>query len=278
MAMNAAWKSWISKHPYLEGIARFQAVVEAAAAAVPPTERRPAWDAWTAELEGGVPLLRSEAAALDVVREGAAALHAVAARVAREPLPSGIADGARALAAALADPDDAEAAIRGILPGGRLDPGFANPGLVRYLGWSALERVLAPVVAEAASRRDDERWRRGHCPTCGALPTMALLVERGDGRARLLACGLCKTRWKHKRVSCPFCENEDANRLGVLEIEGEPGLRLDVCEECKGYVKTYTGADTDPLVLADWPTLHLDVLAGDRGYERKGESIYELEG
>jgi FdhE protein len=107
---------------------------------------------------------------------------------------------------------------------------------------------------------------------------MAVLVEAASGRARLLACGLCKTRWKHKRVACPFCDNEDADRLGVLEVEQEPMLRLDVCDACKGYVKTHTGGADEALALADWPTLYLDVLAKDRGYTRRGESIYELEG
>jgi FdhE protein len=107
---------------------------------------------------------------------------------------------------------------------------------------------------------------------------MGTLVSIAEGRGRQLACGCCRTRWAFKRVACPFCGNEDANRLGVLELDQEPELRLDVCEECKGYVKTYTGTRDLELVLSDWPTLHLDVLARDRGYERRGASLYELEG
>jgi FdhE protein len=149
---------------------------------------------------------------------------------------------------------------------------------VRYLGWTALQRVLAPLVAEFERWRDEERWHRGECPTCGSAPMMGTLIPVAEGRGRQLACGCCRTRWTFKRVACPFCANEDANRLGVLELEGEPGLRLDVCEECKGYVKTYTGTRDLELVLSDWPTLHLDVLARERGYERRGASLYELEG
>jgi FdhE protein len=106
---------------------------------------------------------------------------------------------------------------------------------------------------------------------------LAFLADEGGARARHLACGCCGTRWRYRRVACPFCESEDARQLGVLEIDREPSLRLDVCDGCKGYVKTYTGAGEEDFFLADWPTLHLDVLARDRGYERRGASLFALE-
>ena len=52
------------------------------------------------------------------------------------------------------------------------------------------------------------------------------------------------------------------DRLALLELEGPAGLRLDVCESCKGYLKTYTGQGQEALFLADWPTLVLDAMAG----------------
>ena len=67
------------------------------------------------------------------------------------------------------------------------------------------------------------------------------------------------------------------DRLGLLQLDQEPALRLDVCEECKGYLKTWTGAGDAELFLSDWSTLHLDVLARDRGFRRLGASLYELE-
>jgi FdhE protein len=53
-------------------------------------------------------------------------------------------------------------------------------------------------------------------------------------------------------------------------------LRLDVCHACRGYVKTYVGDGGERVLLADWSSLHLDVLARDRGLERRGESLYDL--
>jgi FdhE protein len=277
MTNDASTKKWIESHPYLEGVAAFQALVEGAAAGVAPTALRPAWDAYAADLAAGVPLLRSARGGLDVAPEGAVALRAIAARVATAELPPAIAGAAKALEEALQEPRAAEAAIAWLVCGSPEKGGPEGAGLMRYLGWTALQHVLAPLVAEFGRRRDEERWRRGECPTCGSAPTMGALLTVAEGRGRQLACGCCRTRWAFKRVACPFCANEDATRLGVLEVEEEP-VRLDVCEECKGYVKTYTGGGDPELVLSDWPTLHLDVLARDRGYERRGASLYELEG
>jgi len=41
-------------------------------------------------------------------------------------------------------------------------------------------------------------------------------------------------------------------------------------------VKTYTAEGDEELFLADWPTLHLDLLARGRGLRRLGTSLYEL--
>ncbi len=104
---------------------------------------------------------------------------------------------------------------------------------------------------------------------------MAQLVAGEGGRPRLLACGCCGTRWRFRRIGCPYCGNEDPARLDVIE-QGPSGVRLDVCEACRGYVKTYTGAGQEVLLLADWTTLVLDAMAGERGYRRRGASLYDL--
>ena len=106
-----------------------------------------------------------------------------------------------------------------------------------------------------------------------------LLRSRGGhypGRLRLLSCGCCRTRWRYRRTGCPFCENRDAHRLAVLDVEGEAGLRIDYCESCLGYLKTYNGEGSEGLLPADWTSLHLDVLTRDRGLTRQAASLYEL--
>lgn len=105
---------------------------------------------------------------------------------------------------------------------------------------------------------------------------MAQLLGNDPGRVRLLCCGCCGTRWRYRRTACPFCENEDDHRLASVVIEGEEDLRIDYCESCRGYIKTYNGSGNELLLLADWTSLHLDVIAQDHGLNRFGVSLYEL--
>jgi len=61
-----------------------------------------------------------------------------------------------------------------------------------------------------------------------------------------------------------------------MTVEGEEGLRIDYCESCKGYLKTYDGEGSETLLLADWTSIQLDVIACDRGLKRIATSLYEL--
>jgi FdhE protein len=105
---------------------------------------------------------------------------------------------------------------------------------------------------------------------------MAQLVGNDPGRLRFLSCGCCGSRWRFQRTGCPFCENKDDHRLAILSIEGERGLRIDYCENCDGYLKTYSGMENETFFMADWTSLHLDILARDRGLRRLAVSLYEL--
>ena len=107
---------------------------------------------------------------------------------------------------------------------------------------------------------------------------MAQLVGTDPGRLRLLSCGRCDTRWRYRRTGCPFCENQDKDdhRLTVMAVEGEGGLRIDYCEACGGYLKTYSGEGSEGVLLADCTSIHLDIVARDRGLKRLAASLYEL--
>jgi FdhE protein len=139
-----------------------------------------------------------------------------------------------------------------------------------------MARRLQPVVARFAEWRNEERWLRNYCPTCGERPAMGQLIGRDPGRLRLLSCGCCRTRWRFRRTGCPFCEAPDDHRLAVIAVEGESGLRIDYCETCRGYLKTYDGQGNEDVLLADWSSLHLDFIARDRRLKRLAGSLYEL--
>jgi FdhE protein len=138
-----------------------------------------------------------------------------------------------------------------------------------------LARHLRGVVSAFGSWRDEERWLRSYCPTCGSPPAMAQLVGKDPGRQRFLVCGCCRTRWRYRRTECPFCEHDDPQH-STMVIEGEGSLRIDCCKACGGYLKTYTGEGSEAVFLADWTSIHLDVLARDRGLKRLAGSMYAL--
>ena len=68
----------------------------------------------------------------------------------------------------------------------------------------------------------------------------------------------------------------DSQRLAAVAIEGEGGLRLDYCESCSGYLKTYDGQGNEAFLLSDWTSLHLDLVAQDRGLKRLAASLYDF--
>ena len=265
---------WLGAHPYLQPVGRFCAQVDAAAAGIGTVcSIVPHWDAYAVDFRAGVPLLKSADAGIDLESGGRTVLELVA-RLASDSLTGKPSADASALDAELRRDGVSAGRIAEWLLG---DDGFTPscPGLLRYLGWTAMATYLAPVVAAYGSWRDEEKWLRRYCPTCGSTPAMAQLVGTDPGRMRFLSCGCCGTRWQCSRTGCPFC-GEDTRRLAVLAIEGEGGLRIDYCESCRGYLKTYDGQGGEAVLLADWTSLHLDVLAHDRGLKRLAASLYAL--
>ena len=268
-------EEWLRTHAFLEPVARLVARAEAAAAGIDcAAVELPPWGDYAADYEAGVSLLRSGDVAIDLAPAGAMTL-ALLDVFAKSTPSDRVTEDARVLVAELARAPGAPQRVADVLLGE--DAGsVGSPGLLRFLGWTAARRFLQPALVAFAKWRDQDRWQRSQCPVCGALPAMAQLVGVDPGRMRFLACGCCTSRWRYRRTACPFCE-DDSQRLQVLAVEGEGGLRLDHCLLCRGYLKTYAGQGNEDVMLADWTSLHLDVLAHDRGLERKAASLYSLD-
>jgi FdhE protein len=267
--------SWLEAHEYLRPVAELSAEVDRAAAAIEIREAPvPDWDDYRADFLAGVTLLQSADAALDLEPGGRAAAELIE-RLASTRSSGWLARETRALHAELRREPHAGRRIVDLLL--RDESALTLcPGLARYLGWTAMRRFLGPVVLAFSNWRDDETWRRRYCPTCGSLPAMAQLAGEEQARQRFLSCGCCGTRWRFTRTCCPFCER-DSQRLESVIVEGESGLRIDHCASCGGYIKTYDGLGHERLLLSDWSSLHLDVLAADRGLKRLAASLYEFE-
>jgi FdhE protein len=269
-------EAWLRAHPFLVPLARLHDRIDTALARVPSTAPAlPAWDDYLADYIEGVPLLRSRAAAIDLEPAGRAVCALVQA-LGGGPAEDPLARGCRELAAQFGEAHAAAQRVAAWLLG---EDDFAPsaPGLLRHLGWTAMARTLAPLVEAFGRWRNEERWLRRYCPTCGSLPAMAWLVGVDPGHQRFLLCGCCRTRWRWRRTACPFCEHE-SHRLAVMNVESEPGFRIDWCESCRGYLKAYQRPGNETVALADWTTLHLDVAAVERNLQRTATSLYDLAG
>lgn len=266
---------WISTHPYLRPMGNFCSRITEAVNRVPITTAPiPNWADYQEEYEQGLPMLRSSLVALkseEIAGIVSSLLEALSAIPPSEALSKECADLALHFRG---NSTELQHAIRWLL----IDDGSppVHPGLFRHVAWSALLRYLDPLLCSFRNWRDEESWSYPYCPVCGSGPSMTQLVGADSGRRRLLVCGCCRTRWSFPRMRCPFCENANDRTLFVLAIEGEKHLRIDYCGSCNGYLKTYAGEGAEGVLLADWTSLHLDLLAQDRGLRRLAASLYEL--
>lgn len=136
-----------------------------------------------------------------------------------------------------------------------------------------LFNVAKPLVTEFARRVKDQvlfdQWYQKTCPVCGWKPAMA--ISAVEDKKRLLHCSLCDTEWSFKNLECPHCSNEDHTTLKYLTIEGDEVYNINVCDKCKGYIKTIDKskvAAKGDNISEDIITLHLDIIAQREGYRK----------
>ncbi|MBR2519188.1 MAG: formate dehydrogenase accessory protein FdhE [Selenomonadaceae bacterium] len=141
-----------------------------------------------------------------------------------------------------------------------------NETLTRKIFWATVDKL----VPENLKRLERDDWSENFCPICGRRPVMAQLKKFNEGRARYLSCGACGTLWHWRRTSCPYCGCDDLEKIHIFEFDGKLTIRLDVCDECGAYLKTYGEEDAENIYLRDWATLHLDLLAEEKNLRKCG--------
>lgn len=145
-----------------------------------------------------------------------------------------------------------------------------DPDLVLLLGRNAITPALHAWRRQVTDLVENTPWRRGYCFVCGSPPVLAEL--QGNELAKHLRCGQCGSDWVFPRLQCPSCGNEDHRTLGVLYDESRrETMRVEVCEQCRGYHKvivTFSPTPPELLHVEDLATLHLDYMARGRGYAR----------
>jgi FdhE protein len=258
------------ERPELREAAGVQAALLRVAAAAPALLLGCALDPahGRAKLAEGTPLLRGEALALD-----GPALTALVRELAAEARRQGV-DGADAIGAAIArGAVDPLALATAVLGGDALavaavaqEHGLRGDLLGTLLRF-ALFGGLSALAASLAPLREGADWGEGYCPTCGGWPLLA--EQRGLDMQRYLRCGLCASSWAADRLRCPYCGSRDHEQLAALQVEGEEQRRAVTCDECRGYLKvlnTLTPIPPYDLPVHDLATLHLDMVALQRGY------------
>ncbi len=135
-----------------------------------------------------------------------------------------------------------------------------------------LEECLRPALEAVVEKYGDMiakyEWDEGYCPICGKEPKIGEIKE--EEGMRYLFCNQCGIEWPYQRIKCPFCGNEEQQTLAYFTVEDDERYRVDVCNECKRYIKIVDFRQMKEeanLDVEDIATLHLDILANEEGYE-----------
>jgi FdhE protein len=132
--------------------------------------------------------------------------------------------------------------------------------------------LRAHAAALAPLLQQPERWQRGYCPVCGSWPDLAMLDPFRPGRE--LHCARCSTRWALFETFCVYCGNDALSEVFVPDFGGVNGLQI--CERCRGYLKTVSPSDDERPV--DGRTLAgLDRRASELGFCRPRTAAFRLE-
>jgi len=137
-----------------------------------------------------------------------------------------------------------------------------------FISYNSLKPSLSVCADQLSSYlNEEEPWLKGYCPICGSPPVLSILKDGGD---RSLICSFCWHPWSVKRIFCPFCENRDGQTLHYFYNEDEKEFRVDLCDNCKKYLKALDSRETERTIyppLEQISSLHLDYKAKEMGYE-----------
>ncbi|MDI6764269.1 MAG: formate dehydrogenase accessory protein FdhE [Thermodesulfobacteriota bacterium] len=171
---------------------------------------------------------------------------------------------------------DLNKALTGGFEEGKIEKIAKEFGLDKTVLLFLIQESIRPSI-EAGTKKllnelNAEAWLKGYCPICGSLPSLSLLKD-AEGK-RFLLCSFCGYQWRVDRFFCAFCGNKEQDSLHYFCGEGEETHRIDTCDKCHQYIKTIDARNIEIIdpVLEDLATLHLDLLATQKGYRRPAPS------
>lgn len=153
--------------------------------------------------------------------------------------------------------------LESALAADRDDSNFLNSFFARVCLQPAAENLQSQVPI-------DEGYGQSICPICGGVPQLSVLRPEGEGAARWLLCSFCLREWRFRRIACPWCAEEDKEKLPRYSADAYTYVHLEACDRCKRYLKnvdmTIEGRAV-PLV-DEIAMAVLDVWASDHGYTK----------
>lgn len=138
--------------------------------------------------------------------------------------------------------------------------------------WRFFARALLQPYAEYLATRGapDVERTSNTCPFCGARPVVGVLRGEGEGARRSLICSLCATEWRYRRVLCPNCGEQDNARLPVYTFEQFGHVRVEACDTCHVWIKTFDLTKDGHAVPAadDMASAPVTIWAASHDYQR----------
>jgi hypothetical protein len=185
-------EAWLTNHPYIQPLADLHVRISDMADENPVfCTFLPPWTDYSDEFHAGIPLLRSSTCAIALL-DAADVVTSLVRKVAAKRLPGRVASEAQTLDAELHAARDSDRRGLASLIDTDSFPS-AHLGLFHYLGWISLSRYLRPLIAAFHNWRDEEGWLLNYCPTCGALPAMAVGGGRFRASSPSVVWSLCRT-------------------------------------------------------------------------------------
>lgn len=128
---------------------------------------------------------------------------------------------------------------------------------------------ITPIASEIHPQIMLEYWDLSICPVCGSQPEMGRIMA--DEGHYYMSCPLCLTEWRHARLKCPWCGNEDQKKLGHFTAEEYGGYRVNFCRSCNGYIKATIEKNLNRTfvpIVDHLFTLELDGQAETEGFKK----------
>jgi len=149
-----------------------------------------------------------------------------------------------------------------------------DKNIFSYFIRASIAPSIQACLNQLCEKIDPEIWRKGYCPVCGSVPYLNLL--KGDHGKRYLICSYCEYQWGFDRMICPFCNNQNPESLHYFYGEGEEAFRINLCDQCRQYIKSIDMGNMDGLfpALEDLATIHLDLIAIQKGYQRSTPNFW----